>query len=65
MLDLTPSLQYTAIAALSPKLTDEQPRGSSRRAVGHVGILPDTQEGAVPHQGRPARIPWSVGVRVR
>eukprot|EP00966_Prymnesium_polylepis_P210685 4878203-Prymnesium_polylepis.1 len=23
------------------------------------------QEGAVPHQDRPARIPWSVGVRVR
>eukprot|EP00966_Prymnesium_polylepis_P149144 3445989-Prymnesium_polylepis.1 len=28
-------------------------------------ILPDTQEGAVPHRDRPACIPWSVGVRVR
>eukprot|EP00966_Prymnesium_polylepis_P064153 1487574-Prymnesium_polylepis.1 len=27
--------------------------------------LPDTQEGTVPHQDRTARIPWSVGVRVR
>jgi len=24
-------------------------------------ILPDTQEGAVPHRDRPAHVPWSVG----
>eukprot|EP00966_Prymnesium_polylepis_P272948 6305699-Prymnesium_polylepis.3 len=30
-----------------------------------LAILPDTQEGAVPHRDRPPRTPWSVGVRVR
>eukprot|EP00966_Prymnesium_polylepis_P250249 5786047-Prymnesium_polylepis.1 len=42
------------------------PRG---RRCGHTQIrggcehvLPDTQEGTVPHQDRPARIPWSVCV---
>ena len=24
-------------------------------------ILPDTQDGTVPHRGRPAHIPWAVG----
>ena len=28
---------------------------------GHLLILPDTQEGTVPHRDRPARFPWSVG----
>jgi hypothetical protein len=27
----------------------------------NVLILPDTQEGTVPHRDRPARFPWSVG----
>eukprot|EP00966_Prymnesium_polylepis_P027674 639625-Prymnesium_polylepis.1 len=32
-----------------------------KRAVHALNILPDTQEGAVPHRDRPAHVLWSVG----
>ena len=28
---------------------------------GNLIILPDTQDGTVPHRDKPAHIPWSVG----
>eukprot|EP00966_Prymnesium_polylepis_P131479 3040952-Prymnesium_polylepis.1 len=40
-------------------------RAYGKTFCGNVLILPDTQEGAEPHRDWPARIPWSVGVRVR
>jgi hypothetical protein len=55
---------YPSAGALSFTL----PRQVSLGVGGNCGnliILPDTQDGAVSHQDRPARIPWSVGVRVR
>eukprot|EP00966_Prymnesium_polylepis_P304890 7044137-Prymnesium_polylepis.1 len=45
-------------------MTSRREGGELLRDIYHTTVVPDTQDGTVPHRDRQAHIPWSVGEHI-